>query len=215
MGVRIVSPPVHEPITLAEAKLHARVDSADEDALFSVLITAARAHGENLTRRSFSTQTLELTLPRFPAAGASLELPRPPFQSLVSFTYLDATGNAVIPATTDYFVLDDSDAVPPRVYPAPGASWWPADTWRAATWPETCSRPDAVVLRYVAGWPVDANGVSSLPGALRSWLLLRVTSLYCRREPFVVGSTGRNTLVELPRDFSDGLLDAFVIPEVV
>lgn len=36
-----------EPITLAEARLHLRVDHIDEDALIAVLITAAREAAEH------------------------------------------------------------------------------------------------------------------------------------------------------------------------
>lgn len=205
MPIKVVTPPVIEPVTLAEAKLHARVDADDvlEDTLLSILISSARSHGENTTRRAFVTQTLELTLPSFPANGDPIELPRPPFQSITSVTYIDATGASVTLDPAAYFALATSDSVPALLYPAPDDCW-----------PATAVRPNAVAIRYVAGWPVTTGSppLATTPEALRAWMLVRITDLYTQREKYVVG-TGRDSLITLDRDFVDGLLDAYTILE--
>jgi len=200
MALRVITPPAFEPVTLAEAKLHARVDGSEEDTLFSILIASARAHGEALTRRAFVTQTFELTLAGFPASGTPFEIPRPPLQSITSIKYLDPAGMEQTMSAQDYYVVTGG-ATPARVYPVSGA------------WPGTARRANAVVVEYEAGWPQDEDEISTAPAALKAWMLVRITSLYAQREKYVV-NTGRDSLVTLDRDFCDSLLDAFTVIDV-
>ena len=67
MGLKLVSPPVFEPITLAEAKTHLRLDTCTDDAYVSALIIAARERVELFLRRALITQAFEYTIDQFPA----------------------------------------------------------------------------------------------------------------------------------------------------
>jgi hypothetical protein len=58
-----------EPITLAEAKAHARIEFPDDDALVAGLITAARRYAETALREALLTQQWILYLDSFPSAG--------------------------------------------------------------------------------------------------------------------------------------------------
>jgi hypothetical protein len=58
-----------EPITLADAKLHCRIEYPDDDALVTSLITAARRHCETQLRQALITQTWLMYLDSFPLAG--------------------------------------------------------------------------------------------------------------------------------------------------
>ena len=62
MKATLTVPPAGEPLTLAEAKPHLRVDLNDDDALITALISAAREQVEFLTGQRLITQTWELEL---------------------------------------------------------------------------------------------------------------------------------------------------------
>ncbi|MEO6014103.1 MAG: head-tail connector protein [Devosia sp.] len=62
----LIAGPGEEPVSLAETKLFCRIDGADEDALVSALIAAARLHVESLTGRALIAQTWRLVLDSSP-----------------------------------------------------------------------------------------------------------------------------------------------------
>jgi uncharacterized phiE125 gp8 family phage protein len=65
MGIKRIIAPTVEPITVAEAKLHQRIDVADDDALVSMWITSIREHAEHLTGRTLAPTTWCLYLDEF------------------------------------------------------------------------------------------------------------------------------------------------------
>ncbi len=58
IAYRIVTEPTVEPVLLAEALDYLRVDSGDDDAQITRLITAARKYCEHITGRAFATQSI-------------------------------------------------------------------------------------------------------------------------------------------------------------
>ena len=65
----LLVPPIGEPVSLTDAKAWLRIDTNDEDALVTSLITAARGTLEAATRRLFITQTWRLSFDASPAYG--------------------------------------------------------------------------------------------------------------------------------------------------
>lgn len=176
-------PPVVEPVTLAEAKMHLRIDRSDEDAYISSLISVARTSAENRMERTLINTTWKLVLDRFPDA---IPLPMPPIVSVSSIVCAGVTGEPVVLNPADY--LTDTASEPGWVVPAAGK-----------TFPKTASI-NSVIVTYVAGY--GAQNVD-VPSPIRHWILLAVGEMYD-------GSRGlSNERPRLPSNFADGLLDPY------
>ena len=185
--LKVVTPPTVEPITLAEAKLHCRVDVTDDDALIDGLIATARTYCETFTGRAFVEQTLQLNLNRWPSKRA-IVLPRPQLRSVTSVTYYLTDGTPVtLTAGTDY--LADTDSEPGRVI-LPYGKTWPTNTLYPL---------NPIRIIYTAGYPVEpavdytavalgtGNGTNKVftltntpvePGSLTVYLNAAVTTAY-------------------------------------
>lgn len=159
MVTRLINPPASEPVTLAEAKLQLRVDGTDDDTLISSLISAARERCEQIIGRSIMPQTWEYVRDCFPICDISLMWPT--LISVTSIKYIDAENNEITLPVEQYLV--DKDNEPGRVMIAPGF-----------TWPSTASIPNAVRVRYQAGY-ADAG---SVPAGIKSWIKLAVQAMY-------------------------------------
>lgn len=177
MALRQITPPAAEPVTLAEAKAHLRVDSTDDDLLISSLIIASRIYCEQFTARAFITQTWEYVIDTFPADD--IMLPLPPLQSVTSVKYDDASGIEQTLATTEYEV----DTVSQPGWIVPVTTGWPKSIWEGI---------NAVRIQFVAGYASAANSPDNLaanvPQSIKAAILLHVGQLYDQREDIVVGT---------------------------
>ena len=63
--------PASNPVTLAEAKLHLRIDNTDDDTLIASLITAATRWAEDYCDRTFCNTQLTMRLDSFYGAVGS------------------------------------------------------------------------------------------------------------------------------------------------
>lgn len=118
MGLKLLIPPVHEPITIDEMKTYLRVDGNELDDYLPTLISSAREYVESYQNCSLVTQTWELILDSWP--DWPLSLPRSPVQKVESIRYMDKHGTEHIWEATNYLVDADSD--PGRVTLARGIS---------------------------------------------------------------------------------------------
>ena len=191
MALKLITPASTYPVTLAEAKLHCRVDLADDDTLITALITAATEMAEQKTGRAIMTQTLELTLDAFPDA---FELTRVPAQSITSVKYYDTTGTQQTLSNTLYALDAADDFGFAHISPV-----------YAGVWPDTRDQINAVAVRYVAGY-ADA---ASVPQSIKNWILLMVSTMYANRETEAYSSRAVSTTVQM--QFVDRLLDRYVV----
>ena len=201
--IRTVDPAV-EPISLTTAKLHLNIESTDWDTLITGLITAARVACEEYTRRSFITQTWQLTLDAFPSTSEDLPiglerrieaisgyrrgpiyLDRPPVQfPLVSFKYIDTNGNlqdidSNLAAPT-MIQVEKGSGVEPRIWPAYQTSW-----------PPTRYMMETVIVTYQAGY--DSDG-TKLPQMIKQAMLLQIATWFKYKENLVISTPGELSL---------------------
>lgn len=96
---RLITAPATEPVDLIQVKAHARIETADEDALLTRLITSCRSEIESYCKVAFVEQVWEEVYDRWPAdmRGKALFLwaPRLPATS-VAIALASASGG---PAT--------------------------------------------------------------------------------------------------------------------
>jgi uncharacterized phiE125 gp8 family phage protein len=85
MPLSLTTPPSGEPVTLADAKAYLKIDTSDDDALVTALITAARARAEWHTGRALMTQSWILWLDRWPDDGI-VAIPLPPLRAVSAVT---------------------------------------------------------------------------------------------------------------------------------
>ena len=203
MAYKLLVEPAIEPITLADAKQHLRMEVSDDDTLITLLIAAARQYAEQLTRTSFITQQWSLVLDAFPGpslmgvpAGLPWSLPghailleHGPVQSIDSITYVDMASNVQTMPSANY--IADMTGLLARVTPKFGQIW-----------PITLPQIASVSVNFTAGYGATADKV---PAGLIQWMKLRIGTLYENREEVV---TGRGITVT-PMSFIDGLLDPY------
>lgn len=150
-----------EPLSLQEAKAFLRVDLADDDALITSLVSAARQWFEVACDRQFCTATWSVSYPDFGCVG---ELPYPPLVSVVSVTYLvDGTPTALDAST--YNVV--TGRTPGYIALADGESW-----------PSTVdTHPEAVTVTFTSGY----GTASSVPEMVKSGIKLLLAHWYDHR----------------------------------
>jgi uncharacterized phiE125 gp8 family phage protein len=197
-NVKTVVPAAGEQITLAEAKLHLRVDddggsppAHPDDPLITALISAAREWCEGYTGLALVPQTFELggssfgssslwmpcSCYRYSSDGVSqqynsyVELPMGPVSSVAQVTYIDGEGAEQTIASSDY-VLDDYSN-PARLYTAFGSSW-----------PTAQNSANSSRIRYRAGYdlPADSPNPNPIPFSIVQAMKLIIGHLYENRE---------------------------------
>ena len=93
MPLVLTAGPAVEPVTLAEAKAHLRVDGTAEDTLIASLIVTSRLHVEAAVGLALITQSWSYFLDAWPP-GPALKLPLRPVQSIAAVRLYDE--NAVV-----------------------------------------------------------------------------------------------------------------------
>lgn len=161
--------PVIEPVTVAEAKQHLRIDAdfTDDDLYIQSLITASRYYVENHTDRTLLRTQLQMKFDYFPVWD--IPLARPPVMSdpvVVQYTPSDAAMGYQLTAFTNF--RTDRDSTPAVIRPQ----------WNG-TWPSTRGAENDVVITWWAGFGTTGADV---PVPARHAMLLILAHWYRSRE---------------------------------
>ncbi|MDD3371565.1 MAG: head-tail connector protein [Alphaproteobacteria bacterium] len=177
----LLTPPAVEPVSLAEAKTHLRVDIDDDNALIESLISGARLWAERYTGRAFITQTWTLALDLAPGQKwwdgeregpvtglnglRALSLPRAPLQSVTKIESFNDNDTATVWPSSNYFV--DTAREPGRLVLRIGAAW-----------PSPERTANGLVVTYTTGYGDDA---ASVPEPIRAAIRELVAQWYEHR----------------------------------
>ena len=164
MSLIVSVEPTAEPVTLAEAKIHLRVDNNDEDTYITNLIIGARQMVETHTNRALVDTTFVYKINAFPPSGfvdSRVLLPRSPLDSVSSVTYLDTNGDSQTLATSVYEV--DTSSLPGRIR-----------LKFAQSWPNTRLHPEVITITFIAGY----GAASAVPASVKTAVKMIVNDLY-------------------------------------
>lgn len=167
----LLAGPATEPVSLAEAKAHARIDGDAEDGLVETLIAAARIHIESLTARALIAQGWRAVLDAWPTSRV-VNLPVSPLMALTTVTAYDADGAGT-----------ELDLAQFQMEVAPARLLLPLAVDGAPTLRER----QGLEIDYVAGYGADAEDV---PADLRQALLALVAYWYQNRDAVVIAGSG-------------------------
>lgn len=146
--------------------------SAESD-LLTAIITAAREHVEDITRRQLMPATWDYYLDEW-SEGEAIKLPFGNLVSVTSVSWKDTDGTeTTLTVTTDYLVETNGEGIGRVVLPY-GVSW-PSGTLYPS---------NPIKVRFVCGWATAA----ALPRKIRVALLMVCKNLYDNRDQQTLGN---------------------------
>lgn len=161
--LRLIAPPAVEPVSLGQFKALLRIAPGDmsRDSTLNLFLRAARHSCERYCRIAIITQTWLWRMDSFPRVSVTynrngfpqLPLPKPPFQSLDWFQYVDTSGTVqTLTRDTSY---GQNPASPFYGYQmTPGGGIMPArltPPW-ARPWPPQIMVPANTLVQFRAGY---------------------------------------------------------------
>lgn len=188
----VTTPPAVEPVSVAEAKLHCRVDGNTEDDLFTSLIKAAREYCEKRSKRTFITTTYRLDAYGFCSSTGPIRIDKGPLIAVSYVKYYDTAGTLTTITSSNYRV----DVTPLYGQIVPISTY---------VWPTVQEqRPDAVQISFTAGYGAAAT---SVPDAVKTAIKMLVSGWYENRESVTPGS------ISVVPFAVDHLIATFAAPE--
>lgn len=214
MRLKLVTAATAQPVSTAEAKSHSRITASNEDADILRMIKTATDYTERLLGRALVARTYDAFLNNFPYqevgfAGdyGKICLPYPPLISISFVKYYDTNGTLQTWSSSEYVVDNNDDLKKGELYPA--YNYW---------WPSTRLFPNAVNIRYIAGYadsgasPLDL--ADNVPEGIKHAIKMLVAHLFENREATMVsaGMAGSLSVLTVPKGY-DSLVAQYKIQE--
>lgn len=168
MSMTMTAAPATEPVTLAEAKAHLRVDGEADDSYIASLIVTSRLQIEAALGLALVTQSWRLQLDEWPPDHV-IEMPMRPLAAINAISVATGDSTSITLSLSAYIV--DGTANPARISftslpPAPGAI------------------ARGIAIDFTAGF----GSAASVPRDIRHALLLLVAHWFEHREPAASGA---------------------------
>ena len=173
MALSLVTAPTEEPVTLDDQKVHMRLDTDDDDAYVQSCITAARQWVEGQTHRALMAQTWDYNIDYgWPVKESRhrIDYPINPVKAQASpiadsITYVDSDGVSQTLAVDQYTIVARTNGS--YIVPAFDVAW-----------PAVRSVPNAITVRFVAGYV-------TVPDEFNRAILILASLYYEERETSV------------------------------
>ena len=167
-----ITPPIQEPVSIADAKAFARIEFPDDDAIVARLIPMARDYVETAVARTVAPRVRRVYCQGFmtsggyynrfiraqgpnpwwlPTAQGIMQIRQPPLQGLMNIQYVDSSSGNLLEILSSQIIV--STGTPGKVMPTYGA-----------VWPLPRPQIDAVSFTFVAGYGLTAPLVESYGG---------------------------------------------------
>ncbi|WDI41829.1 head-tail connector protein [Bremerella sp. P1] len=154
------------PITLADVKSHLLVEHDLDDDLITSYIWTAISYAEDYTGRDFTATTYDWVLSCW---HEKFELPRVPVTAITSLKYYDSDNSQQTWSSSNYYTIIPTNM--PAIL-VPDAN---------ITKPSLKARPDAITIRFSAGY-------TALPWQVDAAIKLIVGHLYENRQAEITGT---------------------------
>ena len=166
----ITIPPTSEPISLDQAKSHAKIETNEDDELIITLIEAVRTWAEDTLNRALISQTWTYIIEDF---ADKIPLPRGPAISITQIDYIDTDGNSQTLSSSIYEAdVNGIDGFVRRSF--------------NQVWPSTRDVYNAITITYVVGF---GSTSIAIPKPIIQGMLVMIADLYEHRETYVQGMT--------------------------
>ena len=168
MSLIMTAAPAFEPVTLADAKAHCRIDSSAEDTFVTSLITTSRLQVETILGLALLAQSWTWRFDAWPTLG--VEFPLRPLISVASVRTQNSDLTYTTVPAASYIV--DGQGCPPRLVPV------------STGLPKPGVAALGIEIQFTAGF---GSATTDVPAPLRQAILLLVAHWFENREPITAG----------------------------